>query len=211
MNAMRQPANCAASASGAPAARMPSWLVPNTHDNPVLQRAGGIHADTSTNADMKLAAQPKPVTTRAATSVGPSVANACSAAPAVISTDSAATVLRGPMRSNATPTATCATSNAPKNPPFASPSIRGESVRSAISSGAITASAARKNCDRIVVAASRAMSTAMSREWTTGSEVAARVAVISERGDCDIADEEPRRDKGPLWHAVRPLRHPSRA
>jgi hypothetical protein len=115
---------------------------------------------------MKLAAQPMPHTSRAITNVMSDVANACMAAPMVIRIESRPTVRRGPMRSNATPTATCATSRLIKKLPLASPNMRGDKARSRISSGAITASAVRKNCDRIVVAASRATRRRMSRGRT---------------------------------------------
>ena len=103
---------------------------------------------------MKLPAQPSPTTKRATARPAPDSATECSSAPATISTDSAETVMRGPILSNRTPTKICGSSSARKKLPLANPSASGESDRSRISSGAMTDVEARKNCDRMVVAAS---------------------------------------------------------
>ena len=107
---------------------------------------------------MKLAAQPNPSSARAMTSMSPVVAIACTRLPATMKMLTAAVVMRTPMRSNATPTATCVSKSARKNAPLASPSVRDDRSRSRINSGAITANDERKNCDRMVVAASMAIS-----------------------------------------------------
>ncbi len=129
----------------------------------------GYQRETRTTADMKLPAQPSPTTKRASASPEPVSANACSSAPATMNTDKAETVMRGPMRSNSTPTKICGSSSARKKLPLAKPRASADSDRSRISSGPMTEVEARKNCDRMVVAASIASSVAAALQDTDGN------------------------------------------
>ena len=106
MNVTRQPTVSAAIASGSPASSSPTWLSANSQLSTVAHDGRGNQRDISTTPDMKLPAQPRPTTKRASASPAPVWAVACSSAPAVISTDRMATVMRGPTRSKAMPTGT---------------------------------------------------------------------------------------------------------
>ena len=156
-----------------PASRKPIWLSANTQLSAMLQDWRGYQREMSTTADMKLPAQPSPTTKRAAARPAPDSATECSSAPATISTDRADTVMRGPILSNRTPTKICGSSSARKKLPLANPSASGESDRSRMSSGAMTDVEARKNCDRMVVAASIASRTAAAFHAIGGAGAAA--------------------------------------
>ena len=121
------------------AARLPSWLTAKTRPYIVAIRSAGYQRASSTTALMKLAPQPKPSRNRPAISPPAVSAEAVASAPSTAKALTPSTVLRGPMRSKLMPTGICATPSARKNMPPASPSVRGESPRSSISSGAITA------------------------------------------------------------------------
>ena len=105
--AERQPIHSLATANGKPARENPIWLSANTQLSAVLQDWRGYQRETSTTADMKLPAQPRPTMKRATASPVPVSASACRSAPATMKTDRAETVMRGPTRSKRTPTKIC--------------------------------------------------------------------------------------------------------
>ena len=182
-NVVRQPNHCAAMASGVPASTTPIMLRLNTQLIAVAQRLRGYQREHMTTTDMKLPPKPKPSRNRAAISSLPSRTVACHSAPATPSPARMPTVHRTPMRSNMMPTGTCADSSATKKIALASPSTSGVSFSSTISSGAMTVSVDRKNCDRIVVADSMTIRIAAARaggfEFTVKSPAGGSPAAVA--------------------------------
>ena len=87
---------------------------------------------------MKEAAQPSPMTMRAAIRSAALAAKEIHTAPTTASSDTADTVRRAPKRSNHRPTGSCTANSARKNALPAQPSSRALRWRSRTSSGAIT-------------------------------------------------------------------------
>ena len=159
--------------AASPASRNPIWLSANTQLSAMLQDCARIPARDEHHGRHETARAAQPHDEARHRQAGARLRHRCSSAPATISTDKAETVMRGPIRSNRTPTKICGSSSARKKLPLANPSASGESDRSRISSGAMTDVEARKNCDRMVVAASIASRTAAAFQATGGAGAAA--------------------------------------
>ena len=134
----RQPTVAAIQASGVAAASVPMLEAANTHDSAVASRAGANQREHRNTTDMNEAAQPTPTMARPAIRSVASVARAIHSAPAMASSESAATVRRAPNRSNSRPTGICTANSAKKKALPAQPSWRADRSRSRVSSGAIT-------------------------------------------------------------------------